>query len=165
MRGSTEFVIRHRRLVLCTWLILFILGVAAASNLGSLLSNRFSVPGADSERGLNLLRSKFHERSDGAFTLVAQSTGGRLDQAAVQAAAQRGASVLANGKAGPVLPAGGGVDYVQLDTSLENAKASDKTAAVRQAAGAVPGARLYVTGFPAINHDTQPLYSQGPGAW
>ena len=76
MRASTEFVVRHRRLVLVTWLVLFVLGVAAASNVGSLLSNRFSVPGSDAERGLTILRTRFHERSDGAFTLVVQAAPG-----------------------------------------------------------------------------------------
>jgi RND superfamily putative drug exporter len=160
MRGTTHFVLRHRRLVLLTWAVLFVLGVAAASNLGSLLSNRFSVPGSDSERGLNILRTRFHERSDGAFTVVVQSTGGTLDRATVEAAAQRGATALANGKAGPVLSAGRGVDYAQINTSLENVKASDRTPAVRQAVGQVPGARVFVTGFPAINHDEQPLFNK-----
>jgi len=146
--------------VLLVWLVLFLLGGAATSNLSSLLSNRFSVPGSDAERGLTLLRDRFHERSDGAFTLVVQSTGGALDPAAVEAAAQRGASALAGGKAGPVLRAAPAVDYVQINTLLENAKASDRTPAVRKAIGQVPGARVYLTGYPAINHDTQPLYSQ-----
>jgi uncharacterized membrane protein YdfJ with MMPL/SSD domain len=146
--------------VLTVWLSLFVLGVLAAGNLGSLLSNRFSVPGSGSEEGLNLLRDHFHERGDGAFTLVAQSTDGRLDIAALQAAAQRGAATLANGHAGPVLPVTPQLAYVQIQSSLENAKASNRTPALRRAVGEVPVTRLYVTGFPAINHDTQPLYSQ-----
>ena len=160
MRALTAIVIRHRRVILVSWLVLFVLGGLAASNLGSLLSNRFSVPGADSERGLNLVRDKFHERSDGAFTLVVQSTGAPLSRAAVAAAAQRGVSELPGGKAGPVLNAGRSVLYAQLNTSLENAKASDRTPAVRAAIGQIPGAGVYVTGFPALNHDEQPLYSQ-----
>src|SRR5438094_7438682 len=99
MRGLTQVVVRHRAVVLLAWLVLFVLGGLAAANLGSLLSNRFSVPGADSERGLTLLRDRFHERSDGAFTLVVQATGRSLDPATVQAAAQRGASQLTSGKA------------------------------------------------------------------
>ncbi len=153
-------MVRHRRLVLLAWLVLFLLGGYAASSVNSLLTNRFSVPGADSEKGLTLLRDRFHERSDGAFTLVAQSTGGRLPVAAVEAAAARGASVLKGGQAGPVLVAGPRVVYVQINTLLENAKASDRTPAVRSAIGQVPGARLYLTGYPAINHDTTPLYNQ-----
>jgi uncharacterized membrane protein YdfJ with MMPL/SSD domain len=160
MRGLTQVVVRHRILVLVTWVVLFVAGGLAAANLGSLLSNRFSVPGADSERGLNLLRTQFHERSDGAFTLVVESTGAPLDPAQVEAAAQRGASQLAHGAAGPVLRASPRVDYVQINTSLENAKSSDRTPAVRGAIGTIPGARVYLTGFPALNHDEQPLYSQ-----
>src|SRR5437763_437462 len=123
MRDWTDIVVRHRRPVILAWLVLFVLGGAAASNLGSLLSNRFSVPGSDSERGLDILRTRFHERSDGAFTLVAQSSGGSLRISALQAAAQRAASVLKDGRAGPVQPAGRGVYYALIETSLENVKA------------------------------------------
>jgi len=160
MRRTTELVIRHRRLVLVTWIALFVLGALATSSLNSLLSNQFSVPGSESQRGLDILRDRFHERSDGAFTLVAQSTNGTLNLAAVEAAARRGTTALANGRAGPVLRAGPGVAYAEIDTSLENAKASGRTPALRDAIGTVPGARLYLTGFPAINHDTTPLYGQ-----
>jgi len=150
VRRLTELVLRHRRLVLVTWLVLFVLGGFGVSKVGSLLSNRFSVPGADSERGLNILRDRFHERSDGAFTLVAQPSGGTLDAAAVEAAAQRGATAVTGGKAGPVLHAGGGVAYVQIQTVLENAKASDRTPQIRATIGQIPGAHLYLTGFPTI---------------
>ena len=160
MRDWTDWVVRHRRPVLVVWLALFVLGGLAASNVASLLTNQFSVPGSDSQRGLDILRTRFHERSDGAFTLVAQSTGAPLRVAAVAAAAERAASVVANGKAGPVQQAAPGVLFAQIETSLENAKASDRTPAVRRAVGQLPGARIYVSGFPAINHDTQPLYNQ-----
>src|SRR5437764_11803731 len=143
MRRSTELVLRHRRAVLAVWVCLLVAGGAGASKVGSLLSNQFSVPGSPSQNGLTLLRERFHQRSDGAFTLVAQSRGGRLDLPAVQAAARRGAAVLTNGKAGPVLPASTTVAYVEIDTSLQNARAADRTVAVRRAIGTVPGARLY----------------------
>ncbi|HEY6398956.1 MAG TPA: MMPL family transporter, partial [Solirubrobacteraceae bacterium] len=120
----------------------------------------FTVPGAESQRGLDVLRQHFHQRSDGAFTLVVQSTGGPLDRRAVQAAAQRGASQLADGRAAPVQRAAPGVLYAQINTSLKNAQAGDRTPAVRSAVGQIPGARVYVTGFPALNHDEQPLYNQ-----
>ena len=154
-------MLRHRRTVLLIWIVLLVLGGYGAAKLGSLLSNQFSVPGSPSQTGLTLLHNRFHERSDGAFTLVAQAQpGAAINRAAVQAAAQRGAGALTNGKAGPVLPASSTVAYVEIDTSLQNAAASDRTSAVRHAIGTVPGARLYLTGFPAINHDTTPLYSQ-----
>ena len=161
MRASTRFVLRQRRIVLLIWVVMFVLGGAGASKLGSLLSNQFSVPGSPSQSGLTLLHNRFHERSDGSFTLVAQAQpGGVLDLPAIEAAAQRGARALTNGKAGPALRAAPMVAYVEIDTSLRNSPASDRTPAVRRAIGKLPGTRLYLTGFPAINHDTTPLYGQ-----
>jgi uncharacterized membrane protein YdfJ with MMPL/SSD domain len=160
MARWTLSVIRHRRAIIAAWLVLLVLGGAAAANLGDLLSNRFSVPGSDAERGLNLLKDKMHERSDGSFTLVAQGSGSRPDPAAVAAAAQRGARALEDGKAGAPQTAGNDVVYVQISTSLENQDASKKTPDVRKAIGTVPGAKTYLSGFPALNHDTQPIYNE-----
>ncbi len=160
MRTSTELVLRHRRIILLVWVVLFVLGGAGAAKVGSLLSNQFSVPGSPSQNGLTLLHNSFHERSDGAFTLVAEAHGAALDLRAVEAAAQRGARAVTGGKAGPVLRAGPSVAYVELNTSLQNAAASDRTPAIRHAIGEVPGMRFHLTGFPAINHDTNPLYGQ-----
>ena len=48
----------------------------------------------------------------------------------------------------------------EINTPLEYKKASDATAEVRQATGHVRGVRFLLTGAPAIDHDTQPLYSK-----
>ena len=69
----TRAVVAHRRSVLAVWAVLFVLGGWATSNLGSLLTNRFSVPGSEAERGLEILHSRLHQRGDGGFTLVAQT--------------------------------------------------------------------------------------------
>src|SRR5256714_901018 len=161
----TEFVIHHRKRVIGAWLVIFLLGAAATSNLGSLLTNRFSVPGSDAERGLNITRQRFHERGEGAFTLVVVPKPGATinDPAfrtAAQQAAQRAAGVLKGGKAGPVQPASTRALYAQISTNLENQDASDKTPAVRRAIGSVPGGTTYLSGFPALNHDTQPIYNK-----
>ena len=133
MRRSTTVVLRHRWVVLLVWIGLLVFGVYGASKVGALLSNQFSVPGSPSQIGLNLLHNRFHERSDGAFTLVARARAGApLDVAAVQAAAARGARALTNGKAGPALTASPTVAYVEIDTSLRGAEASDRTPASRR---------------------------------
>ena len=72
----TRLVVSHRRLVLASWVVVLLLGAWATSDVGRLLTNRFSVPGSDAERGLSVLQDRFHERGDGAFTLVAQSRSG-----------------------------------------------------------------------------------------
>ena len=85
---------------------LILVGGYATSNLNKLLTNRFSVPGSDAEKGLNILQTRFGERSDGAFTLVFQSTGSTLSPAAAETAARRAAGAIRGGKAGPPRPAG-----------------------------------------------------------
>src|SRR5919108_1366053 len=87
MARWTDFVIAHRRRILALWMVAFLLGGFAAANLGGLLSNRFSVPGSESERGLDLLKDRMNDRSDGSFTLVATGVDNRADRAAVAAAA------------------------------------------------------------------------------
>jgi RND superfamily putative drug exporter len=156
----TRFVVAHRRPILAGWLVLFLVGGYAASNLSKLLTNRFSVPGSQAEAGLSILRSHLHERGDGSFTLVVQATGTALDPVAAEAAARRAAAIVPNGLAGPVLPAGRGVAYIQISTPLEGASAKNYTDPMRRAIGQVPGLRTYLTGFPALSHDESPLYSR-----
>ena len=160
MVSWTRRVAAHRKAVLAGWLVLFVLGGYAASNLGKLLTNRFSVPGSEAEKGLSILKSRFNERGDGAFTLVARSTGPTLRPAVVERAAERAATKLPDGKALPVRPAGPGVYYVQIQTPLQAADAKNHTTAMRQAIGTVPGVKTYLTGFPALAHDEQPIYSK-----
>jgi RND superfamily putative drug exporter len=159
----TRFVVRHRRMVLAAWVLAFLIGGTAAAGLGDLLTNRFSVPGSDAERGLNLLKDHFGERGDGAFSLVVQPTRGSTADPVfvrrVEAAARRAARVVGGGKAGPVQRAGDRVAYVQITTPLENDDAAKRTEDMRRAIDSPPGMRTYLSGFPAINHDTQPIYN------
>jgi RND superfamily putative drug exporter len=163
MARWTDFVIAHRGRILAVWLVLFLLGGYAAGNLGGLLSNRFSVPGSESENGLNLLKDRMGDRSDGSFTLVASGVGGAADRQAVQAAALRGARSIEGGKAGPLQDAGNGVVYAQISTPLENQDAAKATPKVREAIGKVDGIQTYLSGYPAIGHDTEKIFNKDLG--
>jgi RND superfamily putative drug exporter len=156
----TSFVIAHRKRVIAAWLALFLLGGFAASNLGGLLSNRFSVPGAEAERGLELLKDHMGDRSDGAFTLVAKGVGSDAERAAVVKAAGRAAREVPGGKAGPLQEAGASVVYAQISTPLENQDASKLTPDLRRAIGTVEGVQTYLSGYPAINHDTEDIFNE-----
>jgi RND superfamily putative drug exporter len=159
----TRRVVRHRKKIIAGWLVLLVLGGLAAANLGGLLSNRFSVPGSDAERGLDLLKERFNERGDGAFTLVFRTNRPVAHEPSFRrrafAVAERGATAVSGAEPGPVLPASARVAYVQIYTPLENADAADKTPAIRDAIPPLPGATTYLSGYPAINHDTQKIYN------
>jgi uncharacterized membrane protein YdfJ with MMPL/SSD domain len=156
----TDFVVAHRGRVLAVWVALFVLGGLGAANLGGLLSNRFSVPGSESERGLELLEDRMGVRSDGAFTLVAEGVESQAERAAVEAAAARAAAEVEDGKASPPQDAGDGVVYLQISTPLENQDASQATPGMRAAIRDVEGVETYLSGYPAINHDTQDIFNE-----
>jgi RND superfamily putative drug exporter len=174
----TRAVIANRKKVIAAWLVLFVLGGYGASHLGDLLTNRFKVPGSDAERGLNLLKENFNERGDGAFTLVFQSrrpivvapaaaaAGGRprLLRPAFRREASRAtaeaATAVQGARPGPVLYASPHVAYAQINTPLENQDAAKKTPEIRDATPAIAGVTTYLSGFPAINHDTQKIYNE-----
>jgi putative drug exporter of the RND superfamily len=177
MERWTRAVIANRKKVLAAWLVLFVLGGYGASHLGDLLTNRFSVPGSDAERGLNLLKDRFNERGDGAFTLVFQSRKPIVVATPTPAAtrppvispafrveatraALKAATVVNDARPGPVLYASPHLAYVQINTPLQNQDASKKTTAVRAATPTLPGVTTYLSGYPAINHDTQKIYNQ-----
>ena len=175
MERWTRAIIANRKKVLLAWLVLFAFGGYGASHLGELLTNRFSVPGSDAERGLDLLKERFNERADGAFTLVFQSRraiartppgGGPAAtlSPAFRAEATRvvadASSAVEGAKPGPVLYAAPHIAYAQINTPLQNQEAAKKTPAIRAATPTPHGITTYLTGFPAINHDTQGIYSE-----
>jgi uncharacterized membrane protein YdfJ with MMPL/SSD domain len=159
----TRFVVAHRRSVIAAWLVLLVVGAWATSDVGRLLTNRFSVPGSDAEKGLNVLRTRFNERGDGAFTLVMRSTSGTANLAQAELAAQRAARRVPGGKAGPPRIAAAGVAYVQITDPLQAADAKSYTDRTRAAIGRIPGQRTYLTGYPALSHDLQPVYNRDLG--
>ena len=74
--------------------------------------------------------------------------------------AQRAARAIEGGRAGAIQQASPTVAYVQISTPLENEDAAKQTPKLRKAIGTVPGAKTYLTGYPALNHDTQPIYNK-----
>src|SRR4051794_33747701 len=157
----TRWVIAHRKRLLVAWLAVVVLAGAASAGLADLLTNRFVIPGAEAEKGFDLLKDKFHQQGDG-YTLVIRPQRGVASATtlrAAQFAADRGA-VAARGSAGPIEPAGPNAWFTTISTPLEFKAAADATPKVRKAIGQVPGIRFYVTGGAAIQHDTQPLYNE-----
>src|SRR5947208_9692671 len=116
MERWTRRVVRHRKKILAGWLVLFVVGGYGAANVGKLLTNRFSVPGSDAERGLDLLKDRFNERGDGAFTLVFRTNrpiaAGPAFRQRATAAADHAATAISGARPGPVLPASPRIVYV-----------------------------------------------------
>src|SRR3954471_14702966 len=82
----TRWVIAHRKRLLLAWVVVVVLAGAASAGLADLLTNRFSIPGAESEKGFDILKQDFKQQGDG-YTLVVRPQKG-VETATVLRAAQ-----------------------------------------------------------------------------
>jgi RND superfamily putative drug exporter len=161
MERWTRFVLRHRWLVLGAWLVVFLVAGFASSRLADLLTNRFTLPGTDSERAEQILQDQFGQRSTGSFTVVVKSDGNaRALVPRVRAAAQRAADELPTGRLVAVTPLTDDVVSAQIVSELEPADSKGHTDDMRTAVGSIPGAQVYVTGQAAIEHDLDPVFGR-----
>jgi uncharacterized membrane protein YdfJ with MMPL/SSD domain len=152
-------MIRYRWAVLAVWLVAVLAAGAAASGLSDLLTNRFVLPGAESQKAADILEQHFGQRPEGSFTLVVK---GAPDSASslvpkVRRAAERAAEAIPTGKVATVSPVSSDLVTASIVSKQEPAEAKGYTDAMRDAAGTIPGAQTYLTGQAAIESDLQPV--------
>jgi RND superfamily putative drug exporter len=165
MPRLARLVHRLRWPIIAAWLVVVVASAVASSGLDNLLSNRFNLPGTDSERARIILQDHFGERNDSTAVLIVQArpAAGVRDPhflAAVQAAAQRAASALPRSKVGAIQTDHRSLAYVPISTLLEPDTAGTHVEAMRRAIGRVPGGQPYLSGTIAITHDLQPVFSR-----
>jgi RND superfamily putative drug exporter len=162
MERWTRTMIRHRWIVLGAWLVLFVACGAAASGLSDLLTNRFTLPGTDTKRAEDILEERFGQKSTGAFTLVVESESRSAESLvpATREAARRAVKELPTAKLAGVEPVSPSVVSANIVSELEPADAKGHTDDMREAAGEIPGASVYVTGQSAIEHDLDPVFAE-----
>ncbi len=161
MERWTRFVLRHRWLVLAGSLTIFLIAGWGSSQLGDLLTNRFTLPGTDTQRAETILEDHFGQRTSGSFTLVVTTDGGVIAlMPQVRAAAERASAELPTSRVVGVQPIAEGVLTAQVVSDLDPADAKGHTEAMRRAIGDVPGARTYLTGQAATEHDLDPVFAE-----
>ena len=162
MLALTRFVLRHRLAVLVAWAAILVLSAVGASGLGALLTNRFTLPGAESEQVARVLEDAYGQKAQGSFTVVVEgeTAAARRLVRPTGAAAARAADALPTGRLAVVRAVADRVVSAQIISDLEPAEAKNYTDDMRRAAGTIPGARLYVTGQSAVEYDLQPVQSR-----
>jgi RND superfamily putative drug exporter len=163
MNRLTRLVLRFRWPVIAVWAIVLVAGGYGASQLSSLQSNVFTVPGSDSERVRAVLQSHFGDRPDGGFTIVfrVQSSADQATRQRLQRVMEKAAVVLPDGRATRLISADRSVLYGDILSTLNLAEAKayadDVYRAVREQP---PGTTAYVTGAAAIQSDLDPIFNQ-----
>src|SRR5215216_6151688 len=154
-------MIRFRWAVLAVWLVAVVAAGVASLGLSDLLTNRFVLPGAESDKARNILQQHFGQKPEGSFSLVVKDSSG--DAAAlvpkVRQAAARAADALPTGKVASVNAVSRDVVTATITSTLDPADAKTHTGAMRKAAGTIPGTRTYVTGQAAVEYDLDPVMS------
>jgi RND superfamily putative drug exporter len=161
MATLARSMIRFSRAVLAVWVVLVVVGGAASLRLSDLLTNRFVLPGAESEQAANVLEEHFGQKPEGSFSIVVQGPSGSTRELVddTTAAARRAAAAIPTGRALPAEAASNTVVTARVTSELQPADAKGYTDAMREAAGTISGADLYVTGQSAIEHDLEPVQS------
>jgi RND superfamily putative drug exporter len=162
MERWARSVIRLRWAVLAAWIVLVAVAGAASSGLPDLLTNRFVLPGAESEKAAKVLEERFGQKPEGAFSVVVQGSPGSAQSllAPTRRAAARAAGALETGQLVEVRAVSGDVVTARIVSRLQPADAKGYTDEMRKAAGEIDGATLYVTGQSAVEHDLEPVQNR-----
>ncbi len=161
MERLTRFVLRARWAVLAAWIVIFLVGGFLSSGLGDLLTNRFTLPGTDTQKVEDVLKGHFGQQSNSSFTLVAKGAAGSEDQlvAPLRRAAREAATIVPDARVASVQPVGDGVASAVIVSKRELVDVKTSTDEIRDAVGDFQGGKLYVTGQPAIEHDLDPVFA------
>jgi uncharacterized membrane protein YdfJ with MMPL/SSD domain len=157
----TRTMIRYRWAVVAVWAVVFLASFVAMSGLSKLLTNRFSLPGTDTERTEKVLEEHFGQRTTGSYNIVVKGAPGSAERLVpvVRERAAKAAAELPTGRLAGVQVVSDSVVTALIVSNLEPADAKGHTDEMRAAAGQIPGAQLYVSGQAAIEHDLDPVFS------
>jgi putative drug exporter of the RND superfamily len=157
----TRTVIRYRWWVVGIWAVIFLAGGYATSGLSALLTNRFTLPGTDTDRAEKVLEQHFGQKTTGSFSVVVKGAPGSAEQLLpiVRERAAKAAKKLPTGQLAGVQAVSDSVVSATIVSNLEPADAKGHTDDMRAAAGEIPGAKLYISGQAAIEHDLDPVFA------
>jgi RND superfamily putative drug exporter len=155
----TRAVLRYRVAVLASWLAVVGVGAWSATQLPPLLANSLAVPGTDSERARTILRERFDESDDGAFTVVFPGGSAATDakRAQLERRVADAAKVVPTARAEELRD--GGALFADIRTSLSLQEAKTHTDDLRRALRMSSGPVALVTGQPAVQRDLDRIFA------
>ena len=169
MAGLARWCYRHRVIVVVAWLVVLVSVIGIERAVGSAYTDSFSLPGTESSRGLQLLRSELPQQSGDSGTIVWHTPDASVNDPAVKASIQSLLEHVAAGSSvasvnGPYDPAGAGqiskdaktayatVTFVGRGSSLPKQDVLHVVDLVR--AARAPGLQVEAGGH-AIEHATE----------
>lgn len=151
-------MIRNRSLVVTIWVALALFGFYANANINSLLTTSITVPGSQSARADELIKSAFEENTEGAFIVFYE-----YDKKSTKAEVEElKAKVI---KAAEAIPTAhvvqnralNGLLFANIQTTYDLQRAADFTSKLRASLDEAGLSSAKVTGPPAIKNDVSPV--------
>ena len=88
MRRLAAWCVRHRRITVLGWIAILVVCALAAGAAGATFKSNFDLPSSDSQRALDLLKTRFPGQSGDNATIVFHTTPAPVTQPAVRARMQ-----------------------------------------------------------------------------
>src|SRR6266849_7428488 len=85
MLTLTRWTIAHRRIVVLSWIVLAVGVLAVSQAVGKRNANNFSLPNTDSQRAVDLLKSRFPTQAGDADQIAFRTPQGKLTDASTRA--------------------------------------------------------------------------------
>jgi putative drug exporter of the RND superfamily len=86
MLNLTRWMTRHRRLVVCSWIVIAVGALVASQAVGRRVTNNYSLPNTDSQRAVDLLKGSFPSQAGDTDQIVFHARTATLDQPSARAA-------------------------------------------------------------------------------
>jgi RND superfamily putative drug exporter len=157
LESWTRGVIRHRFVVIAVWVVIGIIGLIAGFNLNNHLTTSLAVPGTESAKADQILRTHFGENVEGTFTVILpfkNATEAQIKLLTARISSAAGAIPTGKVTAAKAL---GGVLYASVGTAFNLRDASLQTVKLRQALARQGLKKVMVTGPPALQFDLTPV--------
>lgn len=157
----TRAMIRWRWALMAAWFVIFVVSFMLSSGLPDVLKSESALPGTEAQKVEDVLEENYGQRTYGTFTLVVRSDGRPVEQLVpeVESAAARAAAEVPTGSVAAVQRVSDQVLAAEIGSTLQPNEAGEHTTAMREAAGDIEGANVWLTGAPALNEDLAEVFA------
>jgi putative drug exporter of the RND superfamily len=171
LERHARWVIRRRWWVVAAWIVLLAIGLMLAPRIGDVTSNQVTLPGKESQRGIDLIEQKFGNGESSSLQVVYRNPNATVDDASyrepVTAGLRRAAAIVPGTQVIDYYSSGssdlvgddGHLTYATLRMPISPEDGKDEVVPVREAVGTPPGfEKTLVGGQAAFDHDTAPIF-------
>src|SRR5262245_1641820 len=171
LERHARWVIKRRWWVIAAWVVLLVIGFTLASRIGDVTSNQVTLPGKESQRGLDMIEDHFGNGESTSLQVVYRSPNATVDDASfrepVVAGLARAAKVVPGTQvvdyyttgSRDLVGSGGHLTYATLRLPVSPEDGKDYVVPIREAVGTPAGFdETLVGGQAAFDHDTTPIF-------